>query len=275
LNHFSVGYNAVNQIHIFLRKVRLALSPRHQLLKTRLANGVIVCGPNRAGYGGRGIYVFRDALEPEFEHLEQFLTPGGVFLDVGANIGIYTLKAAQFFRTTGGGIVLAYEPLAEMLVELNRNIAINCFENIKVRDYCLGARPASSELWVNFNRPSSAGLVGHDQAAARVHTRIRPLDDVFPHENLNRLDYIKIDVEGAEALVLAGALKTLKKYRPIVQLEISYKNAALNLPAYSEWQAPGGPNKLCLPDESAKNEIARRLGWERPAGNRQEQRERK
>jgi FkbM family methyltransferase len=250
---------------IFLRKVRVALTPRHWLLKTRLSNGAVVCGRNRAGYGGRGAYVFRDALELELEELEKFLVPGGVFLDIGANTGIYTIKAAQFFRVSGGGTVVAYEPLPEMLAELNHNVLVNGFDNVRLRSFCLGAKCCTAELWVNFARPSSSGLVSHDPAAARISMLVLPLDEVFPLEKLDRLDYLKIDVEGAEAQVLGGATETIKKYRPIIQLEISHKNVMLNLPAYSEWQSPGGLNKVYVPDESSKTGVARQLGWRKPA----------
>ena len=253
-------------MHIFLRKVRVALTPRRWLLKTHLADGTVVFGRNRAGYGGRGVYVFRNTLEPEFEHLEKFLVPGGVFLDVGANIGIYAIKAAQFFRIIGGGTVVAYEPLPEMLAELNHNIAANGFENVRLRSFCLGAKRATAELYVNFDRPSSSGLIGHDPKAARISALVLPLDEVFLLEKLDRLDYVKMDVEGAEEQVVSGAMETFKSYRPIIQLEISHKNAALNLPAYSEWQSPGGPNKVCVPDESEKNEVARQLGWRKLSG---------
>jgi hypothetical protein len=73
---------------------------------------------------------------------------------------------------------------------------------------------------------------------------------------------VKMDVEGAEALVLAGARKTLEKFRPIVQLETGHQDADLNLPRYHEWQSPGGPNKVCIPEESQKNETAEQLGWQ-------------
>src|ERR1051326_2896276 len=105
-------------MNIFLRKVRVALTPRSWLLKTRLVNGAVVFGRNRPGYGGRGVYIFRDALEPEFEHLEQFLPAGGVFVDIGGNTGIYTVKAAQFFRRHGRGVYIfrdALEPEFEHL----------------------------------------------------------------------------------------------------------------------------------------------------------------
>ena len=246
----------------FFRKVRVALTPREWLLPARLANGAVVYGRNRAGYGGRGIYIFRDELEPEFAHLEKFLTAGGVFVDIGGNTGIYTIKAAQFFRTHGGGTVVTFEPLPEMLAILEKNLIANGFENVRLRSFCLGENPGAAEFWINFNRPASSSLVSRDAAATRISTMVFRFDDVFPLEKLERLDYVKMDVEGAEAQVLAGARATLGKFRPIVQLETGQQNAELNLPNYTEWQSPGGPNKVCIPNESAAHETARKLGWQ-------------
>lgn len=247
----------------FLLKVRVALTPRSWRLKARLAGGAVVYGRNRAGYGGRGIYIFRDTLEPELEHLEQFLPPGGVFLDIGGNTGIYTVKAAQFFRAQHGGTVITIEPLPEMLAILEENVRANGFDNVRLRSFCLGAQPGAAEFWINFNRPASSSLVGRDPTAQRVSTLVFRLDDVFPLEKLDRLDYVKIDVEGAEEQVLAGARATLKKFRPIIQLETGIADTPLELPDYCAYQSPGGPNKVCLPNESPKIETARRLGWQK------------
>ena len=245
----------------FLRKIRVALTPRNWLLPARLANGAMVYGRNRAGFGGRGIYIFRDTLEPEFEHLEKFLTPNGVFLDVGGNTGIYSIKAAQFFRAQNGGTVITIEPLPEMLAILQHNLAANGFNNVRLRSFCLGNQPGVADFWINFNRPASSSLVGRDPSAAHFSTLVFRLDDVFPLEKLDRLDYVKIDVEGAEAQVLGGAQETLKKFRPIVQMETGIVDTDLHLPCYTEWQSAGGLNKFCIPNENPKNEVASHLGW--------------
>jgi FkbM family methyltransferase len=246
---------------IFLRKVRVALTPRSWLLKSRLANGSVVFGKNRPGFGGRGVYIFRDALEPEFEHLEEFLTPGGVFLDVGGNTGIYTIKAAKFLSLSGGSVVTV-EPIPEMLAILSHNVQANGFSNVRLRNFCLGASAGATDLWMNFHRPTSFSLVHRDEKAASFSVLVFPLDQVFPLERLDRLDYVKIDVEGAESQVLAGARATLERFRPIVQLETEISDAELNLPDYCAWQLPGGPNKVLLPEESPKIAIAKKLGWQ-------------
>ena len=67
---------------------------------------------------------------------------------------------------------------------------------------------------------------------------------------------------GGFAITGAVYLLHLEKFRPIVQMEIGHKDAALDLPNYTAWQSPGGPNKVCIPNESAKNKIAEQLGWQ-------------
>ncbi|HEV2731853.1 MAG TPA: hypothetical protein VGV15_17620, partial [Terriglobales bacterium] len=107
----------------FLKKVRVALTPRSALLRTRLQNGAIVEGYNRAGYGGRGVYLFGDSLEPEFNYLQQFLRPGQVFVDVGANVGVFTVKAAK--EVGNDGLVIAIEPFIETALRLSHNVRAN------------------------------------------------------------------------------------------------------------------------------------------------------
>ena len=79
--------------------MRVALTPRNRLLKAKLSNGAVVYGANRPGFGGRAVYLYRDAVEPEFEHLEGCLDVTGVFFDIGANTGKYAIKAATHYRT--------------------------------------------------------------------------------------------------------------------------------------------------------------------------------
>jgi FkbM family methyltransferase len=246
---------------ILIRMLRVALIPRSWLLKTKLANGAIVSGKNRPGYGGRGIYIYRDALEPEFQHLEKFLDPSGVFLDIGANTGIYTIKTAKYFNGRGG-IVVALEPFPDVLAMLYHNVQINGFTNVRLRNFCAGERTYSTAFWMNFNKPNAFSLVKRDEKALCLSTLVVALDNLFAWEGLNRLDYLKIDVEGAEAQVLAGAKETISKYRPIIQVEVNIKDAPIDLPNYSVFQAAtGSVNKVYIPNESLKIDVPTQLGW--------------
>ncbi len=252
-------------MRLLLRKVRVALTPRGWLLRTRLANGAFVFGKNRAGFGGRGVYVFRDSIEPEFQHLEEFLGPSGVFVDIGANTGIYTIKAAQHYSKKNG-VVLAIEPFLDVLIVLSHSISVNGFTNVRLRNFCAGDRTAPGTLWRNFKKPNLFSLMQRDEQASCLPTLVVALDDLMVWEGLDRLDYLKIDVEGAEQQVVLGAKKTIEKFRPIIQMEVSIRDVPVDLPDYSVFQAPQSPNKVYIPDQHPKIHLPGRLGWIQSSG---------
>jgi FkbM family methyltransferase len=248
----------------FLRKVRVALSPRESLLKTTLANGAVVYGKNRTGFGGRGIYVLREEIEPEFTHLEQFLDADGVFLDIGANTGIYTIKAAKHYSKSGGGVVIALEPFPDVLAVLYRSIQANGFRNVRLRNVCAGASTGTASFWLNAGTPHTFSLLKRDEAASSLSSLVVAVDDLLRWEGVERLDYIKIDVEGAEASVLEGAKESITRFRPIIQAEITINELHFSLDKYATFRAASdSPNNVYIPLESNKIAVAERLGWKR------------
>jgi FkbM family methyltransferase len=245
----------------FTRKARVALTPKNCLLRTTLSNGAMVCGKNRPGYGGRGIHIYRDAIEPEFEHLLEFLDPSDVLVDVGANTGIYTLKGARHLAQNGG-LVVALEPFPEMLAMLQHNVELNGFNNVRLRNFCAGDHTHAASFWKNFEKPNSFSLLQRDQKAASLSVLVVALDDLFKWEGLDRLNYLKIDAEGAEEQILSGAKQTIEKHRPIIQVEINLKDIKVSLPDYSTFQtAAGSVNRLLIPQESPKIKVPEKLGW--------------
>lgn len=247
----------------FFRKVRVALSPRESLLKTTLSNGAVVYGKNRTGFGGRGIYVLREEIEPEFTHLEQFLDTDGVFLDIGANTGIYTIKAAKHY-SAGSGLVIAMEPFPDVLATLYRSIQANGFHNVHLRNACAGASTGTASFWLNAGTPHTFSLLKRDNAASSLSSLVLSVDDLLRWEGVERLDYMKIDVEGAEAVVLEGAKESIARFRPIIQAEITINELNFTLDNYATFRAaPDSPNNVYIPLESSKMAIAERLGWKR------------
>jgi len=244
----------------FIREVRVAITPRHALLKATLSNGAVVLGRNRAGFGGRGVYIMRDELERELNSLEHFLESDGVFLDIGANTGVYTLKAARHYGRSG--IVIAVEPFPATLAVLSESVAKNNFENVRLRNFCIGAKTGVGELWLNRGKPNSFGLKKHDERARSISVLIVSLDDLLTWEKVSRLDYVKIDAEGAEEDILKGGRESIARFRPIIQLETTVARFRLEMDNYSFLAAQGSPNVLCVPNEHPRHETIRRLGWE-------------
>ena len=243
---------------LFLRKVRVALTPRSALLRTRLQNGAIIEGYNRAGYGGRGVYVFGDSLEPELRYLQHFLGAGQVFVDVGANVGVFTVKAAK--EVGNDGLVIAIEPFIETAFRLSHNVRANGYSNVRVRNFCIGRDTQHARLHLNKGKPNSFSLIPNGNAES-ISVLSVSLDDLSRWEKLERLDYLKIDAEGAEAAVLEGGQEAISRFRPIVQVEVTICDSGLNL-NYRRFAAPNSINNLFIPAENAKAvETVMKLGW--------------
>ena len=242
-----------------LRKIRIALTPRDHLLRTTLANGAVVLGRNRAGFGGRGVYVMRDEIEKELVFVDRFLGSEGVFVDVGANTGVYTLKVAKHFANRG--TVIALEPFLETLVVLQKSVELNGFTNVRLRNVCAGSHTHSGELWLNRAKPNSFSLNRFDSQAKSVSTLIVSIDDLLRWEGVSRLDYLKIDAEGAEDEILSGARDSVARFRPIVQAEVTVSSVSTSLPDYVPLTTEGSPNLLFVPLEHRKLPIIKGLGW--------------
>ncbi|MBS0537237.1 MAG: FkbM family methyltransferase [Proteobacteria bacterium] len=164
-------------------------------------------------------------FEPnEFAFLEGFLKPGMVFVDVGANDGYYTLFAAR--RVGSGGKVVAVEPSTRERINLRRNLAQNGLDNVSVVPAALGAAPGDADLHLAQGVHSGHNTLGkfaHDDVTAVNLERVsvKTLDKVAAELNLQKVDFVKVDVEGAEASVVAGARTTLATMRPVMLLEIN------------------------------------------------------
>jgi len=253
----------------FLRKVRIALTPRSALLRTTLQNGAVVEGHNQPGYGGRGVYVYGDSLEPELNCLQHFLGAGDVFVDVGANVGVFTVKAAK--EVGDHGLVIAIEPFIETVFRLSRNVQANGYTNVRIRNFCIGRVTQHERLHLNKGKPNSFSLVPNGDVQS-ISVLSVSLDDLYRWEHLQRLDYLKIDAEGAEAAVLEGGQEAIRRFRPIVQVEVTISDTRLGL-NYRRFTAPRSMNNVFIPAEKAQAlETAMTLGWmEVPATGRSQE----
>lgn len=181
------------------------------------------------------------SFEPnELFLLEKILRPGMIFLDVGANEGIFALFAAA--RVGPAGTVWAFEPSRREFLRLSCNVRLNRLPNVRLFQLALSAQDGAGDLIVA--EPEHAGhntLGGFAHAGVREFTRervpLRRLDDLLVQEGLLRVDVLKIDVEGAETKVVRGAEKTLRDSRPIVLFEVLEE--ALNLQGSSSTELIG------------------------------------
>lgn len=136
------------------------------------------------------------------EFIEDNLKPGQVFIDVGAQVGYYSILAARI-----GARVHAFEPSTANRKYLEKNIADNAAQNITVYPYALSDINGSAHLY-NGKTPGENSLLGSGEGEIVETVRFDKLD-ITP-------DMIKIDVEGAEKQVLLGMSKVLYAEKPII-----------------------------------------------------------
>lgn len=165
------------------------------------------------------------SFEPnEFAFLDSVLKPGMTFVDVGGNDGYYALFAST--KVGNAGRVVTVEPSSRERSHLERNIARNEIQNVTVVAAALGAAAGFVELKVADDLHAGHNTLGdfaQDDVvrAGTERVRMETLDGLAARLKLDRVDIIKIDVEGAEVGVVAGARQVLSSSRPILLLEVN------------------------------------------------------
>ena len=172
------------------------------------------------------ISLFLQSTQQYEPHLTKFvceyLKPGMTFVDVGANIGYYSMLASHLIGETGK--VFAFEPNSDNCRLLLLSIAKNHCTNIELHPIGLSDKRGFAYFSTHFG--SNGGLFSSSEevllsGGCSVIPTVR-LDDFA----LNKIDMIKIDVEGAEGLVIKGAQQMIKRDRPIVTSEFSLEMLA-------------------------------------------------
>ena len=160
----------------------------------------------------------------ELEFAERFLQPGMTVLDIGANQGLYTLLASQ--RVGSRGRVFAFEPSPRERRALRLNVLVNLCRNVTIESAALGNEEGYSELYLvdgpetgcNSLRPP----VLMEGSSRPVRVPITRLDRWLCEHKIERVDFIKLDVEGAELSVLRGATDLLNRNpRPVILAEVA------------------------------------------------------
>jgi FkbM family methyltransferase len=155
--------------------------------------------------------------------LSSVLTSGMTFIDIGANEGLFSLLAGRCVAP--GGRVVAVEPSSREVQRLIRNLQLNPGLPVTVRQVALGSHEGEAILKVADESHSGHNTLGEFPYAgvSCVRTERIPLmtlDSLIAREQLDRVDVLKVDVEGGELGVLRGGRKTLEQFRPKILFEL-------------------------------------------------------
>ena len=184
--------------------------------------------PNDKYIGQR---VALEKYEPyETELILRQAKKGDVVVDVGANIGYYTVLLAD--KVGKKGKIYAFEPDLANFEILEKNIKANKLENIVAIKAAVGSKQGKLKLYKSEENYGDHRLYGKEKGIEEV--KIVKLDDVIKE----KIDLIKIDTQGWEPEVIEGAKKIIEKWKPIMFLEYSpasYKLAKLDGKKMMEW----------------------------------------
>jgi FkbM family methyltransferase len=199
-------------------------------IEARTASGLVVC--NLLSDLIHHTLYFFGVWEPELtQYLSRQLRPGDVFIDVGANVGVHAMLAAQ--RVGASGRVHAIEASPTIVAMLRANAARNGLTNLTIHNVAASDRGGTLTVFMhdasNLGRTTTLRGRGDGGPAYVGEETIPalPLPQIVPVEDLLRAKVIKIDVEGAEWEVLQGLATMLPRLRRDVSIVVEADRDAL------------------------------------------------
>ena len=151
--------------------------------------------------------------ELESKIMEEKIEMGNIVVDVGANIGLHTLNMARIVGSTGQ--VFAFEPDPSNFEILKKNVKINNYKNIILEQKAVGDKHGRTTLYQSDHPGKHRIFPQTEQAKSQVQVELTNLDNYFDSDMIDKINFIKIDVEGLEFSVLKGMKNILKNSKKI------------------------------------------------------------
>ncbi len=162
-------------------------------------------------------------FEKEIDFIYLYAAPGMTALDIGANIGVYTLPLAELVGP--GGQVVAYEPGAISRQHLERSVAMNHCSNVTVSGAALSDFSGRGWLKIEKSGEMNQLVAEHTCSETEESVDVTTLDNELDRFNWTRVDFMKIDAEGHETSVINGGHQFFKQYSPLILFEVNHKTA--------------------------------------------------
>jgi FkbM family methyltransferase len=180
----------------------------------------------RINLGGSFLRYLTGDAEPEVQQaLAELIKPGQTVYDVGANIGFFTILCSRLVGPNGK--VYAFEPIPENLATLRHNIALNGLTNVVVVEKALSSSTGTAGMFVSpwsafhsLNVDGASKQDNHGPEAGEIMVETVTLDEFVSAAGVPAPDLIKIDVEGAELIVVEGMAHVLESVQPLLLVEL-------------------------------------------------------
>ena len=174
----------------------------------------------------RSIFIYSGFENINRDYWESLIKPGMNVFDIGANWGIYSVSARRLIG--GGGRLYSFEPNKEEYIKLADNLKYNFtnLENVELVNSAVGDVDGTTSFYIPPSHKGAYGSIGQPKIAEdcdKVEVPVLRIDSFIKKAKVEKLDVVKIDVEGAEIKVLKGMEETIKEYKPTILMEVSDK----------------------------------------------------
>lgn len=189
-------------------KIKDIVLSKKKKIKQAHINGYEILVPVDEGIGWK-IYYLKNFEKQETSLIRKIAKKDWIYFDIGANVGYYTLL---FSTLSKNGRIHSFEPIPLCHHLLSANILLNNLNNIRVNNFALSNYSGVAKFSVSQKWETSSFIhTERDPLEKIIQVEVRRLDDYVIDNSIERIDFMKIDVEGAEKLVLEGSLETLSK----------------------------------------------------------------
>jgi FkbM family methyltransferase len=158
--------------------------------------------------------------EPVALLLEHITEPNSIVLDIGANVGYFTLIAAKKAKT---GKIFSFEPVSELCEQLRKNIEENKLNNVEINRLAVGEHNQDAVIFLSGSDNQGMSSLRPPENFAGISQPIRTIriDNWAIENNIKKIDVIKLDIEGSELSALKGMDQTLNKLKPMIIVELN------------------------------------------------------
>jgi FkbM family methyltransferase len=190
--------------------------------------GYMMYNPNDV-FLGRSFDAYGEFSEAEVSFVRSCLTPQSIAMDIGANYGALTVPMARV-----ASLVYAFEPQRPAYYALCASLAMNCMDNVVCENMALSDQVGFITVpRLDYAVENSIGSLELQQPGTFPHAaydaRTETLDGYVARNRIERLDFIKLDVEGMEETVLRGGEQAIRALRPVMYVEADRKEKVESL----------------------------------------------
>ena len=175
-------------------------------------NGIFIIYPDDYIISGwiRSGYIYEYNLVNDY--LKKYILKSKIIIDAGANIGCHAISYSNF---NPNATIYAFEPQKEIYDVLNKNKRLNHSSNLVCLNHSLGHANCDVNMNPPLKTPDGINYAGTGIGIGGEPTKMVTIDSL----HLSGLDFLKMDVQGSEGLVIMGARETITKYKPTILFE--------------------------------------------------------